>query len=261
MHEWNDRHNSPTFLPKKSTYSSCIAYIVLHSYQKPGQDTTTHMIIFKPHEALHYSAAYLPQHPVIVEAGACTGTDTITMHAYWPGSTIHAFEPVPSLYDRLCARVRTYPSIHTYSYALSNANGTSTLYVAEKKEKPGKATQASSLRKPKERLHVSPIQFPRTITVETITLDTWAAHYTIAHVDFLWLDLQGHELAVLQAASLVLKTVTAVFVEVAFMEAYEGQPTMSMITDFLASHKFVLVGRDFTDQSHHFFGNLLFAKQ
>lgn len=44
---------------------------------------------------------YLPYNPVIIEAGAHIGIDTIEMHKLWPKSTIYAFEPMSDLFDRL----------------------------------------------------------------------------------------------------------------------------------------------------------------
>ncbi|HEV2916987.1 MAG TPA: FkbM family methyltransferase [Candidatus Babeliales bacterium] len=218
------------------------------------------MIIFKSHEALHHIAAYLPFDPIIVEAGAFTGSDSIKMVKQWPRATVHAFEPVPELYEQLKHNTQAYTSMHTYQYALSNQNGYAEFYVSEKPDKPGKSSQAGSLHAPKERLAVSSIQFPHTITVPTITLDAWASCNTIDHVDLLWFDMQGHELAVLQASNTIIKTVKVIYTEVAFIQAYHGQPTMQQIIDFLTNQGFALIGRDFVDTTKHFFGNLLFAR-
>lgn len=218
------------------------------------------MIIFKAHETVNVVARYLPDNPIIVEAGAYIGTDTIKIAQQWPHGVVHAFEPVPDIFARLQENTQPYPNIYIYQQALSDKNGTASIYIAEKKEKPGISTQASSLHAPKERLHLSPIIFPRTITVHTMTLNTWAHQHNIAHVDMLWLDLQGHELAVLQAADAILSTVSVILIEVAFVQAYEEQPTVEQVIAWMQQTHFVCVGRDFIDQHQWFFGNLLFVR-
>ena len=219
------------------------------------------MIIFKSHQTIDIITPYLPENPVIVEAGAYNGLDTIKIAHHWPQGTVHAFEPVPDIFTRLQQTTASYKNINIYNVALSDVDGTALLYLAEKKEKPGVVTQASSLHAPKERLQVSPIIFPRTLSVPTITLDTWSQRYNITHVDMLWLDVQGHELAVLKAAPTLLKTVSAVLLEVAFIQAYAEQPSVDEVMTWMSTAGFTCVARDFVDENQWFFGNLLFVRQ
>ncbi len=218
------------------------------------------MKLFKPHQSLEHIKPYLPKNPTIIEAGAFNGSDSIKMTRYWPKATIYAFEPVPYLFEKLVANTALYPQIKCFSYALSDSNGTATLYVSEKPEKPGIPSQASSLRKPKERLRYSSMQFPHEIKVKTITLDSWAQQYDVHSIDLLWLDLQGHELSVLQGATTILSTVSAVFCEVGFIEGYEGQPRYETVKHWLEQKGFTEVGRDFENQESWFFGNILMVR-
>ncbi len=218
------------------------------------------MLIFKSHEALEHIKRYLPQNPIILEAGSFTGVDTIRMGCMWPASHIHAFEPVPELFQKLKNRISEYKNITGYQYALSNRNGSATFYVSEKPDKPGTASQASSLLQPKERLKYSPLIFPHTIAVQTITLDTWARTYNINSIDMLWLDIQGHELAVLQASKEILNTVQVIFTEVSFLESYKNQPKVDEVTQWMQEYGFTCVGQDYVSQTDYFFGNRLFVK-
>ncbi len=199
------------------------------------------MIIFKTHQALDYIQKYLPNNPVIVEAGAFDGKDTLRLVQQWPHATIHAFEPVPDIFEQLKKNTEHLNNVHRYPLALSNTTGTATFYVSEKPNKPGKPTQAGALHKPKERLKHSPIEFPHTIDVPTITLDDWATQNNIDHVDMLWLDMQGYELPVMQAAPNILKTVNVIFTEVAFIEAYENQPQYKDVRGWLENNGFTMI--------------------
>ncbi len=219
------------------------------------------MIIFKPHEALKYIKRYLPENPVIVEAGAFDGADTVTMAQLWPTGTIHAFEPVPELFEKLKKNTAHLTNVHCYQRALSNQDGTAQFYVSEKPTKPGVPSQAGSLLKPKERLDWSPLQFPYTIQVQTITLPTWTQQNNSTKIDLLWLDIQGNELTVLKAAAPLLQSVQAMYTEVAFIEAYENQPTYEEVKSWLEAHNFKEIGRTFENQTDWFFGNVLFVKQ
>lgn len=206
-------------------------------------------------------AAYIPEHAVIVEAGAFDGNDTKQLSKKWPHGVIHTFEPVPAIFNLLERNTITFPNIRRHQIALSNNNGKATFYISEKPSTPGKPCQAGSLHKPKERLTWSPIRYPETIIVPTITLDDWAQQHGISHIDFLWLDLQGHELSVIKAAPQILSTVKVIYTEVNFGQAYEGQYTYSEIKQWLEQQGFTEIGRDFVDQQKWFFGNSLFVRK
>src|SRR5579885_3078300 len=88
-------------------------------------------------------AHYLPKNPVIIEAGAHYGRDTIKMSKIWPQATIHAFEPVPELFTILKNNTQKYDNIFCYPYALSNSCGTKNFFVSS-----GRSTATSSLFEP-----------------------------------------------------------------------------------------------------------------
>ncbi len=209
---------------------------------------------------LDYIQQYLPSNPTIVEAGAFNGNDTKKMSLLWPQGIIHAFEPVPQMFKILKQNTTHLPNVHCYQYALSNNKGIAQLHVAENPHKPGIPSQASSLLKPKERLQWSPMIFNKTINVGTETLDTWAEKYAIKQVDFLWLDTQGTELAILQAAPRIVKTVRAIYTEVNFIKAYEKQPLYHEVTQWLEQQGFKLIAQDFNESPTWFFGNALFIR-
>jgi FkbM family methyltransferase len=210
---------------------------------------------------LPYLASYLPASPVIVEAGAFNGNDSLAMHAFWPHATIHSFEPVPDIFNLLEKNTAHVPNIHRYPYALSDATGTAPFHVSASPKHPTQPFQAGSLLKPKERLKLSPVVYPTTITVNTITLDEWAKNNRIALVDFLWLDIQGYELNVLKASPVIVATLRALLVEVEFVEAYENQYLYDDVKVWLQTQGFSMVAQDFPQKPTWFFGNALFVRE
>jgi len=220
-----------------------------------------YMKIYNKHQALQLVKNYLPKNPVILEAGAYQGQDSLYMASLWPDATLHLFEPVPQLFIQLKTNTQNIAHAHYWPLALSTQIGTTALYVAEKKERPGIPTQAGSLLIPKERIHHSPIIYPRTIIVSTTTLDLWAIQNNIDKIDFLWLDVQGHELDILKHGLNMLKKTYALFVELHFIEAYEQQPLAQEVIKWLNNHGFVMIARDYTEPSDWFFGNGLFVRR
>jgi 2-O-methyltransferase len=218
------------------------------------------MDIIKKSQILPHLTQYLPDNPIVVEAGAFDGTDTRKISAHWPNGIIHAFEPVPDIFAILEQKTGHLPNVVRHHIALSDHDGSATLYVSEKPSRPGEPFQAGTLLKPKERLNHSPITYPRTITVPTITLDTWAIQNQINHIDFMWLDLQGLALPVLKGGQQILKTVRALFIEVEFIEAYEGQAQYAEIRAWLDTQGFRAIAQDFIDTTSWIYGNVLFVR-
>jgi FkbM family methyltransferase len=203
---------------------------------------------------------YLPDHPHIVEAGAFTGTDTLSMAHRWPQAIIHAFEPVPEIYQQLKNNTVSYPTIQCYQTGLSSYTGTASFNCAFNPKKPHIPCQAGSLLLPAERLNWSPIVYPEVITVPVTTLDAWALQYHVDAIDGMWLDVQGHELAILQASPTIVSALKVLYLEVHFIPAYKHQASFEETMSWLTTQGFVEIGRDFTNQTDWFFGNVLVAR-
>lgn len=186
-----------------------------------------------------YIKQFLPEAPIILEAGAHIGRDTLKMSKLWPQGTIYAFEPVPDLFVQLVERTKERANVICDPRALSDTNGTAEFFVSS-----GASTAASSLFAPLEYLTQRPEVLFHTTTVPTITLDSWAAEKNVTHIDFLWLDMQGPELLVLQAAPLILKTVKAILIEVNLTERFTGNPSYDEVKSWLESQGFVLNTQD-----------------
>jgi len=181
-----------------------------------------------------YFRSFLPKNPVILEAGAHKGSDTVELAKMWPEGTIHAFEPVPDLFKKLVKKTRNYDNVVCYQLALGNATGPDTMYIST-----GASDGSSSLLPPKKHLEIYPtIYFDDKIQVSIVTLDEWADKNNIKTVDFLWLDLQGMELKVLQSGCTILKTVKAIYSEVSSIEGYEHQNLYSELQDWLEKEGF-----------------------
>jgi FkbM family methyltransferase len=194
-------------------------------------------------------APYLPACPVILEAGACDGTDTARFAAQWPGAVIHAFEPVPSLYAEAARRTAGLPGVRLHPLALSDRCGWAVMHAAD----PGRGANrgTSSLL-----AHAQPPPGVADVRVETVTIADWAAAQGVRRIDLMWLDMEGGELAALRAAGPVLATAAAVCMEVSREERHAGAPLYGEVAAWMRDQGF----RAAIDRVSLWFGNMLFTR-
>ncbi len=212
----------------------------------------TNGYIITPAITKEFIQPYLPKNPVILEAGAYDGSDTVEMIKLWNPSMIYSFEPVPHLFDAVMRKTSNQPRSKCFKAALSDKNGTATFYVSSTG-----GDGSSSLLKPKGHLETYPhVQFKHTITVETVTLDDWAERNNVDHVDFMWLDMQGSEYQMLKASTKILPTIKVIYTEVNHCELYEGCGLYPQYKSWLESQGFMAVAEDFDTWS----GNALFVR-
>jgi len=198
-----------------------------------------------------YIYSFLPSNPVVIEAGAHIGIDTMQLAKI--SSFVHAFEPVPNIYQDLVKNTIKFKNVKCWDYALSNNDGTANMYISS-----GVSDASSSLLKPREHLAIHPeVVFEEQLKVNTITLDTWALKYSINKADLLWLDLQGNELNVIKAGMSLIKNVTAIYTEVNLLENYEKTSLYKDLKDYLINNGF-LVSREELPWKDA--GNVLFVK-
>lgn len=219
-------------------------------------------------EVLNFVKPLLPDNPVIFEAGAYNGLDTRKMVEFWPKSFIYTFEPVPELYALLKKNTADLKNVRRFPLALSDKKGTAQFFISEYVYAPGTPSQSGSLLAPNEHLERSKeVVFPKHITVPTQTIDGWARENKVSHIDFMWLDMQGHELNALKHATHILPTVKLIYMEVEFVKAYKDQPLYNDVKAWLESKGFSVIALDF-DESHAlresipvgegYFGNAIF---
>jgi FkbM family methyltransferase len=133
--------------------------------------------------------------PVIFDVGANRGDFVQLALDEWSGSglTIHAFEPSRVAFLELARRFDNRKDIVTNNLALSVEAGERTLYYDVA------GSELSSLYP--RRVDHHGLEFTGTEQVQVQRLDGYCAAHAVDHLDLLKLDVEGHELAVLQGAS------------------------------------------------------------
>lgn len=231
--------------------------------QKLGCDELYKKIRLEPFQSqnrpsLAFIKQFLPKNPIIVEAGAHIGSDTRRMEKAWKDAQIYAFEPSPDVYKTLHKKCRKKKNIKTFQLALGQEISTAKFYPSQAAEKGAEACNAQgSLLPPSKKDWAWPsIGFKKPVDVQVTTLDAWAQKEKVNKVDFLWLDMQGYELAALKGCPEILKTVQVIQTEVSKRPFYEGSALAEEIQAFLESQGFLTIYM--TPEDH---GDALFVRK
>jgi FkbM family methyltransferase len=206
----------------------------------------------------HRIARYLPENPVIVEAGAHDGTTTVEMAKFWPLAAIHAFEPIPSAAAEVRRKIDRFGSrIQCHQLALGEREAVVFMHVSG--DGSAGSCQSSSILAPTtaQTREFPSIQFRNTERVTAVPLDSWAEANGLTQVDFMWLDMQGYEIAALAGARKLLRRVAAIHIEVSNVRLYEGSPLYPAVKQAMADWGFEPVIEAFFRVS----GNVLFARR
>lgn len=193
--------------------------------------------------------------PVIVEAGAFDGVDTLRFAQRWPAGVVHAFEPVAELMVRVREKTKDCPNVRLHELALVGDPSVdrTTLHVAAS----GEPNASSSILAPGDHLSVFPdVDLAGSVTVPATTLDAWAESQAVTAVDLLWLDLQGAELMVLGQGEHILRSTRVVHLEVSRRPLYEGSATWDAVRSFMQEHGF----RQVLARVPFVMGNALFVR-
>lgn len=189
---------------------------------------------------LEFISKYIPENPIILEAGAHIGTDTVKMANQWPSGVIHSFEPVAHVFAELKIRTLGLTNVRRYNLALGSKNGEAEIYVSS-----GLSDGSSSLLQPSGHLNFHPeVLFKDVQIVQTSTIENWSKLSGVETIDFMWLDMQGGEMDALMNAGKLLKTVKLVYSEVSLVNLYSGAPLYSEFARWMNKQGFSVIRED-----------------
>jgi FkbM family methyltransferase len=126
--------------------------------------------------------------PLIFDVGANCGLWSLEMQARLPDARFVLFEPQAAC--RAAITAHGMSSWDVIGKAASSASGTASLYA------PSAASGIASLHERRDS-YFEDLSFSR-LEVETVTLDGVIADRQVAQVDFMKMDIEGHELAALE---------------------------------------------------------------
>jgi FkbM family methyltransferase len=140
--------------------------------------------------------------PVFFDIGANIGNYSALLLNRFPSATIYAFEPHPITYNQLVELKESISSknLRIHNVAFGNNRGELTLY--DRGDYNG-STHASLHREVFSEIHKIDIGASYVVKIEQ--LDVFVENERLNYIDFLKIDTEGNEFAILQGASKLLQ--------------------------------------------------------
>ena len=137
--------------------------------------------------------------PVFFDVGANVGDFSSSLLATFPSAVVHAFEPHPTNFRRLNSRAFAGGRLKCHNMALGDKADRATLYDRADSDGSSHASLYAAVITEIHRQNVV------SVDVQTNTLDAIAAQEGVHFIDFLKIDTEGNELAVLLGATQLLQ--------------------------------------------------------
>ncbi|RYY25564.1 MAG: FkbM family methyltransferase [Sphingomonadales bacterium] len=183
----------------------------------------------------HLEAIRLAGAETLIDIGANKGQFSLAFRTLRPGARIIAFEPLPDAGDRYLRIFGRDTNVTLHRVALAKESGEAEFYVTDRDD-------SSSLLKPgKGQSDAYGVNTARTIRVPLRRLKDLVSIETLPRPIFVKIDVQGAELDVLKGCE-ELEQADLVYVELSFVELYEGQPLADEVIAYLQSRGFLLAG-------------------
>lgn len=144
--------------------------------------------------------------PLIFDVGANVGDYSALVHSLIPSARICAFEPAAPVYEQLVQHLSTIggnaAALEAFNFGFSDQEKSVELYSYTVEGEAASVISSIDRRLPTQVLQV---EVADTEQIHVRTLDGFCASEGIDRIDFLKLDVEGHELAVLRGAKDMLE--------------------------------------------------------
>jgi FkbM family methyltransferase len=140
---------------------------------------------------------YLPTYRtrIVFDVGANIGESARSFQEHFPGCTIHCFEPASAMFEKLTLNMRLLPEVQCFRLAMGNSNAIGRLRIHPK-------NTMSRLEPTSTRDRLGNVESLEEVEVQT--LDSFCEEHRIPEIDFLKVDTEGHDLAVIEGANRLL---------------------------------------------------------
>lgn len=173
----------------------------------------------------------------VIDVGGSHGQFAREIIKYFPNANIYSFEPIPECFTELQILAEQYPQIHPSNIALSDCSGKQVFYVSS-------FNDSSSFQKIRTE-HTD--AWPHTIIKHKIIavkerLDDFINLSSLQPPIFVKIDVQGHEMFVIEGGRKIISQSQRVMIECNFVNLYEGQPTFDQLYQAMRDMGFMFDG-------------------
>ncbi len=194
-------------------------HIRLHRFSKVGMNYWggAEVAHSGEHHALRHAAESLRslQRPIVFDVGANQGDfSKAVVRVFGARASVHAFEPSAAAARDLLIELGAHGCasiVEVHTFGFSSEAGTAVLHA------PFNGSGIGTL-------HPAPFEILGSMVatehVELRTLDAFCAAMAIDHIDYLKIDTEGHELAVLQGAKGMIESGRVRFIQFEFGECH-----------------------------------------
>ncbi len=158
---------------------------------------TNHYSLLNPEVGLMaYLYSYLPNRNAL-DIGASTGE--VSQRLLESGYRVYAFEPFPSVFDKLCDRLGEREDFHTYKWAIGFVDRTMDLHIASDLSEVGKYGDATLYNSLAPHSMLDDLAFTSTIQVPVRSLESLHESTEIpSDISLVKIDAEGYELEVIR---------------------------------------------------------------
>lgn len=186
--------------------------------------TTEHL------EPIRFTAAN-----TLIDVGANKGQFSLAFRGLRPDAIVHAFEPLQAAALTFEALFRDDPRVHLHRCALGAEDTTARFFVADR------ADSSSLLRPNANQERAFNVRAMSEVEVPVRRLDSCLSLDDLPRPILMKVDVQGGEMAMLRGCR-NLSQVDFIYVELSFVELYDGQPLFDDVYAFLVTNGFRLAG-------------------
>ena len=143
----------------------------------------------------HNNLFSLPQNCVVLDVGANFGVISLSLMNQYPSAIIYAFEPTDYAFKKLKINIDLNPEARNHIKPCQ-------LFVSDHEDSPKESHVYSSWRVDRLVKEIHPIHcgILKSASCKTVTIDEFVHKNDIDRVDFIKIDTDGNELAVLRGA-------------------------------------------------------------
>ena len=173
----------------------------------------------------------------ICDIGAHHGDISLKLAGLFPLSKIYAFEPYLQSHEILRKKNRINSNIVPIHCALSSSNGEMNLYI-NAQDSTNSLSPTGEMGKKYQSWQTETLSSE---IVRVLTLNSWGKQNFIKEIELLKVDVQGHELKVLQGAEDYLKsTLRLIYTEIEFVKIYKENCLYFELEEYLRRYNFEL---------------------